>query len=434
MDNSHDTIRDQALYYQQDLRIPMTFLTLVYHGAGFQQEPKHLAGLARTTSKTLFRGTPSLSREEISRKLDLLGAIVEANASETDFYITISCFSKNLAEVLALVRSAIGEATFPEEELANVKKQELNSMDAALQEPEHVLSSANEFTLFGKDSMGKIGSRSAVTKITRQDVLGYLHAARRTSVLYTTVITDLTRDGIEELLRPIWRERERDGFLLKPEREYLDVEGLGAVIVDSKDATNDRLMWSHRGIGATDERRFDLSLIIDALGSFEGFLFDELRNKQGWCYGAYAYIMQATARQGRIAYYSDPSSSSSEKLIPALLGFLTTFQDEKNFLDRFADRNEAFKNRYPYQLDLKKKLSNEVHRDRYGIPILGREEYNRCIDAVTPATARKVIGELFNPKNLTMVFYGDAERLSGIVGRLDPPVKVEILEKEALVS
>lgn len=434
MDNSRDTIRDRALYYQQDPRVPMTWLTLVYHGGGFQQEPKHLAGLARAAAKSLFRGTPSLTREAISRKLDLLGAIVEANASETDFYITISCFSKNLGEVLAVVRSAIAEATCPEEELAKVKKQELNSMEAALQEPEHVLSSANEYTLFGKNAMGKIGSRSSVANITREDVLGYLDAARRTSVLYATAITDITREGIEELLRPLFQERGRDGFVLKPEREYCDAEGLEAVIVDSKGATNDRLMWSHRGIGATDERRFDLSLVIDALGSFEGFLFDELRNKQGWCYGAYAYIMQATGRQGRIAYYSDPSSASSEKLIPALLGFLSTFQDEKNFIDRFADRNATFKNRYPYQLDLKKKLSNEVHRDRYGIPILGREEYNRRIDAVTSATARTVIGELFNPKNFTMVFYGDAERLSGIIGRLGRPVKMALLDKESLVS
>jgi predicted Zn-dependent peptidase len=194
------------------------------------------------------------------------------------------------------------------------------------------------------------------------------------------------------------------------------------------------MMWSHRGIEATDERRFNLNLIIDALGSFEGFLFDQLRNKNGWCYGAYAFAMQATTRPGRIAYYADPTSETSTLLIPEMLRLLQLFPDEKDFQERLAERNATFKNRYAYQLDLKKKLSNEINRDRYGIPILTKEEYYQRIDAVTLATAKKTIAEVFDPKNITMVFYGDAERLKNILTKLDSSVKITLLEKEILIQ
>ena len=189
-----------------------------------------------------------------------------------------------------------------------------------------------------------------------------------------------------------------------------------------------------KGIAATDDRRFDLSLIIDALGSFEGFLFDELRNKRGWCYGAYAFVVPATTRPGRIGVYADPSLETSKDLIPELLRLFRVFQEEEGFQERLLQRNATFKNRYSYQLDLKFKLASRVSRDRYGIPILEREAYNSRIDAVTDISARKVIDELFDDRNLCMVFFGDAERIQRILAGCDSSVSVTVMEKEMLIA
>lgn len=427
-------IEQNHLYYQQDLRVPMTYATVVFHGAGFQQEERRLAGIARITARTLFRGTPALTREVISKTVDLLGAAVEASASETDFHVAISCFSRNLKEVLKLVSTVMNEADFPQPELDLVKKQELNLMQAALVDPDRVLSAANEYVLFGRDTMGKFGSAEAVRRITRSDVQQFIEHVRTSSTVYFTAISDRSKQELEELLAVFTSSRVRNGFALKPEVRFRDSRGLEATIINSPGATNDRLIWSHGGIGATDERRFDLSLIVDAFGSFEGYLFDELRNKNGWCYSACVYVMAATTRPGRVAYYSDPSSENSHKLIPEMLRLIEIFPLENGFRERLAERNATFKNRYAYQLDIRKKLTNEVNRDRYGVPILDQQSYNKRIDAVNAATAGKVIEEVFDPKNMTMVFYGDAARLTKILTGIRPPVNLFVLEKEILVE
>ena len=230
------------------------------------------------------------------------------------------------------------------------------------------------------------------------------------------------------------REERVDGFELKPEISFKEVPGRNAFIVPSAEAKNDRLMWTQKGITATDDRRFDLSLIIDALGSFEGFLFDELRNKKGWCYGAYAFVVPATSRPGRIGVYADPSLETSKDLIPELLRLMHIFQEEGGFQERLAQRNATFKNRYSYQLDLKFKLASRVNRDRYGIPILEKEAYNNRIDAVTDISAQRVIDELFDDRNLCMVFYGDAERVQSILADCNAAVRCTVIEKEALIA
>ncbi len=427
-------IANNHLYYEQDLRVPMTHLTLVFHGAGIQQEPQEKTGLARITAKMLFRGTSVLSREAISQKLELLGAEVNASVSETDFVVGISCFTKNLKEVIDLVVVVIREASFPQHELDLLKKVEFNQLEAALQDPERVLSAANQYVLYDGSNVGRIGSKKGIDNITREDVVEYFSKVRTASVLYFTSISDLTKDEIERQARRFAAGRQNDGFKLKPEVPFRESSGRNAFIVQSPGAKNDRLIWTQSGIAAADDRRFDLSLIIDALGSFEGFLFDELRNKRGWCYGAYAFVVPATTRAGRIGVYADPSLETSKDLIPELLRLMHIFMEEEEFHKRLAQRNATFKNRYSYQLDLKFKLASRVSRDRYGVPILDREAYNSRIDAVTDISARRVIDELFDDRNLCMVFYGDAERIQRILTGCDSSVRCTVMEKEVLIS
>ena len=428
------SITNHQLYYEQDLRVPMTHLTLVFNGAGVQQESEKKTGLARMTAKMLFRGTLLLSRDAISQKFELLGAEVNASVSETDFVISISCFTKNLAAVLDLVLLIIREVNFPQQELDLLRKAELNQLEAALQDPERVLSAASQYVLYAGTKLGKIGSKNGIANIAREDIVDFFSKVRAASVLYFTSISDLTRERIEGHANRFMEGRGTDGFELKPETPFKETDGRNAFIVQSTEAKNDRLLWSQKGIGATDDRRFDLSLIIDALGSFEGFLFDELRNRRGWCYGAYAFIVPATTRSGRIGFYADPSLETSEQLIPELLRLISIFSEEKGFQERLRQRNATFKNRYSYQLDVKFKLASRVSRDRYGIPILGREAYNSRIDEITEITARRVIDEVFDDRNLCLVFYGDAERIRRILAGCDSSIRCTVMEKEVLIA
>ena len=427
-------VTNHTLYYQQDKRAPMTRLALVYCGGGTQQETEEKAGVARATAKMLLRGTPGLTRETIAKKFELLGAEVNAHVSETDFVVSVSCFTKNIEAVLDLLLRIMSEADFPSIELELLKKNEVNQFEAALQDAERVLSAGHQYVLYDGTRLGKIGSRRGLAGFSRQDVMEYFSKVRGCSILFFTAISDLSRTIVEKQTERFTAGRSTNGFTLKPEIQFKQSRGRQAFIIRSGGATNDRLIWSQQGIQAVDDRRFALSLVVDALGSFEGLLFDVLRNKHGWCYGAYAFVTPATTRRGRIGYYSDPSLETSSLLVPELLRLLDQFPEEKDFRERLSQRNATFKNRYAYQLDLKYKLSSEVNRDRYGIPIFDREEYNRRIDAVTQASAQKVIRELFDSRNLCMVFYGDAERIQRILAGVDPLISISVLDKERLVE
>ncbi len=72
--------------------------------------------------------------------------------------------------------------------------------------------------------------------------------------------------------------------------------------------------------------------------------------------------------------------------------------------------------------------------NRYGIPILTKDEYYAKVDDVTIASAKKMIQGVFDTKDLFMVFYGDVDRIKPILQQTDPSIKVTVLDKEVLVQ
>lgn len=427
-------IVDHQLFYEQDTRTPLTSVTIAFLGGGLQQETDATAGLARITAKMLFRGTSRHDRESLARAFEILGADVSATVTETEFFITLSGFSRNIDQLFDLLLEVLNDVQFPEKELELVKQQQLNAMEASLQEPERVLMQAHSFALFGGGRMGKIGSRSAIRSVTRAQVIEYYQRVRSCATIYRTALTDLPEEEIRRRLDILTAHRTAPGFALRPEEPYAIAHGRQAIIVQSEDAANDRLLWSHTALAANDDRRYDLGLALDAFGSFEGYLFDVLRNKNGWCYSAFAFQMNATLRPGRVSYYSDPSKDFSAQLMPEMMRLIETFPEAEEFKERLVLRPTTFKNRYNYQLDPKYKLSAKLQRDLYGIPILSREEYCVRIDAVTLDSVRVVLTSVVDPKNMFMVFYGEGKRIEPILKSMDPSVTIRTMNKEDMID
>ncbi|MBW7888800.1 MAG: insulinase family protein [Bacteroidetes bacterium] len=427
-------MQNHKIYFEQDSRIPITSFNLVFVGGGEQQEKEELAGLSRMTAKLLFRGTTMLSRETIQKKFDLLGAEVTTAVTETDFTVSVRSLTKNIQEVFSLLTHCFAAPAFPEEELTIAKQQQKASLLSSLQDSETVLRTGHRYVLFNGKRFGKLGSLSALERISRNEILLHYEKIINASVCYCSGISDLPLEEFEKLIAPFFKQRQTNGYSLLPEAEYKNISVCEAHIIHLENATNDRLMWSHQGLSALDSRRFALSLIVDALGSFEGYLFDELRNKKGWCYGAYATVLPGTTRLGRVIYYSDPSNESSQYLYPALLEHIQNFQHEKNFISRLQERPSTFKNRFAYQLDRKYKLTSRINFDRYGIPILSKEEYVQEIDSITPSLFSETIQALFQPKKLVMVFYGDSGRIQTILKGIEPNLHLSIYDKQVIIE
>ena len=181
-------------------------------------------------------------------------------------------FLAHYRKVLSLLFKIVIDANFPQDEISLVKTELLSKIEAALQEPDGVLRAGHQYILYNQKRIGKIGSSSAIKKITRENISQYFEKVRSCSVLYITAISDLSFEQIQKEVIEFTNSRKTNGFVLKDEVGFVSTKKPTVYIFDSPQSTNDRLIWSHEGIVINDERRFAMNLILDALGSFEGFL------------------------------------------------------------------------------------------------------------------------------------------------------------------
>jgi zinc protease len=90
------------------------------------------AGLA---GATLIRGTARKNRQQIQDEIDKLKAQIYVNGGATSANITIETTHENLPAVLRLAGEILKEATLPESEFEEIRKERLTNLDSGKTEP-----------------------------------------------------------------------------------------------------------------------------------------------------------------------------------------------------------------------------------------------------------------------------------------------------------
>jgi zinc protease len=97
---------------------------------------------ARLASSMLDRGTETMSREEISRRLDELKARVSFGAGSQTLGINGSTTREHLPAVLALVEEMLKTPSFPESEFEQLRSQSITGLQAQMSQPQSVAARA----------------------------------------------------------------------------------------------------------------------------------------------------------------------------------------------------------------------------------------------------------------------------------------------------
>lgn len=97
---------------------------------------------AEAAAAMLDRGTPKLSRQAIQDRLDSLQADLNFSGHAGVVIANLSTTSQNLPELVELTLTLLRNANFPENELAEFKRQAISSTESAMTKPEALASRA----------------------------------------------------------------------------------------------------------------------------------------------------------------------------------------------------------------------------------------------------------------------------------------------------
>jgi zinc protease len=112
---------------------------------------QNLAGkdtVAELAGATLIRGSAHRNRQQIQDEIDKLKARLNVNGGSTSASVSIETTHENLPAVLALAGEILKEATLPESEFEEIRKEELTQLDFGKTEPQALASTEIERTMY----------------------------------------------------------------------------------------------------------------------------------------------------------------------------------------------------------------------------------------------------------------------------------------------
>ena len=293
-------------------KVPLAHVILSFPGAGSKNDPAGKYGLAEFAVSCLDEGAGERDSLALAEAVDLLGASIGADAGWDNAGVTASCMSERLPETLDIFADVVMRPTFPQKELDRLKKEALDGFVNARISPGSLASVAFNRFVFGEDSRYgtlRVGTPQQVASFTRDDVLGYYSSNFRPEKAFICVGGDVDPDAVVKILNkrlgkwsPCSCGDGEDGSAKaaqpvpapKYEERFIPADMPGRVpmadrifIVDRPGAQQAVIRVGCLGVTVKDPDRIAIQAMNTLLGgSFASRLNDNLRERNGYTYGA----------------------------------------------------------------------------------------------------------------------------------------------------
>jgi predicted Zn-dependent peptidase len=377
---------------------------------------------ARLLADTLMAGTATRSSVDIAYELQRLGGSLDVGVDDDDLVVRGGVLAQNLKAYFALLADVIGNAAFPNDEVAVARDRIAQEIIIRQSQPQGIAADALDARVFGKHRYGRgLPKPDAVRRIGAGPIRKYHEqhvAPRGSSIVIVGDITPARASDLAEEAFGSWRGRPAVAVPAPPPPPPT---GVPALLVDRPGSvqTNIRLAgkWVRRG--TPDSYALALSHLVFG-GYFSSRLVKNIREDKGYTYSPGSSVDHRRAASTFIV----AAEVGTDVTGPALLEMryelsrmvlLPVQQDELDSARRYLAGVTMLSTQT--QSGLAGYLDTLTSA---GLGIEYLKAFRSNLDAVTIEDVQRVSTEYLSPKNLLTVLVGDESQVGDQVRALEP--------------
>jgi zinc protease len=393
--------------------VPLVTLVVALR-CGSAGDPQGKSGLARIAVRMLRRGCDSMTSEQIDFRIDALGAEMAVDTSHSTVAIHAQVIARNLDAFVDLLSRLLGTATFPEAELARLKRESVAEIVEARDNDRVIAQKAMQRTLFEGHPYGRSsgGTTASVQAITGDDVKAFY----RSFVVRKNIVIGIAGDVTAEkapliaarLVAGLPEGAQAPDRVAEPEMK----PGRRLLVVDKPERTQTQILVSTLGTSAHDDDHVPL-IVGNAVfgGTFTSRLMKEIRSKRGWSYGASARTGIDRRRQSWVLW-TFPAAADATPCLKLSLELLDAWvaggvtPREVAFIQRYLVRSHAF------EVDTAtKRLHQGLDGECLALPSDYFSAWLDRVRSVTPEAAAAAVKNRIRPDDLLVVVVGTAAQV-----------------------
>lgn len=380
---------------------------MAFVGVGSRHEDARTNGAAHYLEHSVFKGTPSFpSTLLISQELDRLGAEYNAYTGEevTAYYVRAA--SEHLAVAGKIVSEMFVKPTLPEKDVLREKGVIIEEINMYRDNPMSHVAELFQKSVMGDTPLGRsiAGSKKSMTAMAHKDVVDF-HASHYVSGNAMVIVAGNFAKNALEIVSAQF------GALPQGKKSiYAVVKPIAAgphVTLETRPIDQAHFRLGVPSISRASDERYALKLLGTILGGgMSSRLFNEIREKRGLAYYAYAFG-EGFHDTGYVGARAGVKTAKLAEAIKVSLGELEKLAAKDVSKEELKDAKDNSRGRIALGLEESFAVAQWIadtllYHDR----VIQPEEVNDKTDAVTAADVRALARTILSTKALHLAVIG----------------------------
>ncbi|MCS3868515.1 putative Zn-dependent peptidase [Chryseobacterium ginsenosidimutans] len=385
-----------------------------------------VTGVSEIMAEQFENGTMSMSKDDFNKKVDYLGANLNFSSNGA----SANSLSKYFPEVLGLLSDAIINPKFSAEEIQNSKERAIEGLKSDEKNASSIAGKVSNALMYGKNtSRGEFETVESINKIQLADVQSTYKKYYAPDNAYLVIVGDVKLDQVKPLIEKAfsgWKKAntpiaplEPSGNVAKTEINVVDVPSAVQSVVSLNNLTTLKMK---------DANYFPATIANYILGGGgEARLFMNLREKNGFTYGAYS-SMSASKYSPQFSASASVRNEVTDKAVKEFMNELNAISTVKP--EELENAKAKLKGSFIMSLEQPATIARfALNQKVQDLPSDFYTNYLKSIDKVTAADVSNAVKATILPNQSRIFIAGKASDISEGLEKLGYPVKY--FDKEA---
>ncbi|OCK49866.1 peptidase M16 [Chryseobacterium sp. CBo1] len=379
-----------------------------------------VAGVSEIMADQLGNGTTTLSKDAFNQKIDFLGA----NLNFSSAGASSNSLSKYFPEVLNLMADAIINPKFSADEITKSKERAIEGLKSSEKSADAIASRVSNALAYGKEtSRGEFETEESLKKIQLADVQNVYKKYYAPDNAYLVIVGDVKFDQVKPMVEKAfnnWKKADTKFPALEPAANVAKTE---INVVDVPTAVQSVVSVGNLNtLKMKDPNYFPATIANYILGGGgEARLFMNLREKNGFTYGAYS-DMSASKYSPSFSAEASVRNEVTDRAVKEFMNEINGISTVK--ADELANAKAKLKGSFIMALEQPATIARfAVNQKVQDLPADFYTNYLKSIDKVTAADVSNAVKATVMPNQSRIFIAGKASDISEGLEKLGYPVK-----------
>jgi predicted Zn-dependent peptidase len=379
-----------------------------------------VTGVSEIMAEQFENGTTNISKDDFNKKVDYLGA----NLNFSSGGASANSLSKYFPEVLGLMADAIINPKFSAEEIQNSKERAIEGLKSEEKNASSIASKVSNALMYGKNtSRGEFETVESINKIQLADVQNTYKKYYAPDNAYLVIVGDVKFDQVKPLIEKSfssWKKANTPIAQLEPASNVAKTE---INVVDVPSAVQSVVSLNNLNTLKMKDANYFPATIANYIlgGGGEARLFMNLREKNGFTYGAYS-SMVASKYSPQFSASASVRNEVTDKAVKEFMNELNAISTVKP--EELANAKAKLKGSFIMSLEQPATIARfALNQKVQDLPADFYTNYLKSIDKVTAADVTNAVKATILPNQSRIFIAGKASDISEGLEKLSYPVK-----------